>query len=118
MLQAKDCAPLGSWLKKQDYISPEVINKVITICGQMILRQLLHGIIAADYLMLIADEATDILHNEQLCIAIHWVAACYTIHETTLGLVELLDTKALTLFNVIKDVLGRWFSANCQRCCI
>ena len=41
LLQAKDYAPLGSWLKKREYISPEIINEVITICGQMILRQLL-----------------------------------------------------------------------------
>ena len=36
LLQAKDCVPLGLWLKKRDYISPEVINEVITICGQTI----------------------------------------------------------------------------------
>ena len=73
LLQAKACAPLGSWLKKREYISPEIINEVITICGQMILRQLLKDIFAADYFAVIADEATDISHNEQMCIAIRWV---------------------------------------------
>ena len=107
LLQAKDCPPLGSWLKKRDYISPDIINEIITICGQMILRQLLQDICAADVFALIADEATDISHNEQMCIAIRWVDSSYDIHEAALGLVQLPDTKALTLFNVIKDVLVR-----------
>lgn len=73
----------------------------------MILRKLLQDIVAADYFALISDEATDISHNKQLCIAICWVDSSYTIHETALGLVQLPDTKALTLFSVIKDVLVR-----------
>ena len=107
LLQSKDCVPFSLWLKKRDYISPEVINEVITICGQTILRQLLQDITAADYFALIADEATDISHNEQMCIAIRWVDSSYQIHETALGLVQLPDTKALTLFTIIKDVLVR-----------
>ena len=107
LLQAKDCAPLCSWLKKREYISPEIINEVITICGQMILRQLLKDIYAADNFTLIADEATDISHSEQMCIAIRWVDCTYNIYEEALGLVQLPDIKALTLFSVIKDVLVR-----------
>ncbi len=38
-----------------------------------VLRQLLGDIQAAKYFSLIADEATDISHNEQICIAIRWV---------------------------------------------
>ena len=81
----------------------------------MILRQLLHDILAADYLLLIADEATDISHNEQMCIAIHWVDPSYTIQEVALGLIQLLDTKALTMLSMIKHVLLRCClaTANC-----
>ena len=105
LLQAKDSPQLGTWLKKREYISSEIIKKVVTICGQMILRQLLQDIIAADYSALIADEGTDISHNEQMCIAVRWVDSRYDIYEAALGLVQLPDTKALTLFRVIKDVL-------------
>ena len=42
-----------------------------------------------------------------MCIAICWVDSSYNIHEAVLGLVQLLDTKALTLFGIIKDVLVR-----------
>ena len=37
VLQAKDCEPLVSWLKKRDYTSPPIINEIITICGHTIL---------------------------------------------------------------------------------
>ena len=95
LLQAKDCAPLGLWLKKREYISPEIINEVITICGQMILRQLLKDIYAVDYFAVIADEATDISHNEQMCIAICWVDCTYNIHEKALDLVQLRTLRPL-----------------------
>ena len=92
---------------KRDYISPAIVNEIITICGNMVLRQLLVDIRAANYFSLIADEATDISHNEQMCIAVRWVDSSYSIHEAALGLVQLPNTKALTLFSVIKDCLLR-----------
>ena len=42
-----------------------------------------------------------------MCIAVRWVDSTYTINEAALGLVQLPDTKALTLFSVLKDVLLR-----------
>ena len=71
------------------------------------MRQQLQEIQATDWFSLIADEATDVSHNEQMCIAVHWVDSSYTIHEAALGLVQLPDTKALTLLGIIKDVLVR-----------
>ena len=73
------------------------------------MRQLPQEIQVTDWFSLIADEATDVLvsHNEQMCIAVRWVDSSYTIHEAALGLVQLPDTKALTLFGIIKDVLVR-----------
>ena len=100
LLQAKDSVQLVSWIKKRDYISPVIINEIINISGNAILRQLLQEIQAVDWLSLIADEATDVyIHNEQMCIqyVVHWVDSSYTIHEMALGLVQLPDTKALTL---------------------
>ena len=107
LLQAKDSIQLASWIKKRDYISPAIVNEIINISGNTILRQLLQEIQAADWFSLIADEATDVSHNEQMCIAVRWVDSSYTIHEAALGLVQLPDTKALTLFGIIKDVLLR-----------
>ena len=108
LLQSTDYPQLALWLKKRDYISPAIVNEIIKICGNTILRQLLVDIRAANYFSLIADEATDISHNEQICIAVRWVDSSYTIHEAALGVVELPDTKANTLFSVIKDSLLRF----------
>ena len=106
---ANDCAPLDPWLKKREYISPEIINKIITICGNTVLRKLLQDIYAAGDFALIADEATDISHNEHMCITIRYVDSGYDVHEVPLALVQLPDTMASTLFHVIKDVLVRCF---------
>ena len=78
-------------------LRPSIIN----ISGNAILRQLLQEIQTADWYSVIADEPTDVSHNEQMCIAIRWVDSSYAIHEATLGLVQLPDTKALTLFGFI-----------------
>ena len=56
---------------------------------------------------LIADEATDISRNEQLCVSIRWVDRHYNINEYPLGLVQLPNAEALTIFDTIKDVLIR-----------
>ena len=111
LLQSKDSPQLASWLKKREYISPSIVNEMITLCGNTILRQLLNDILSAQYFSLIVDEATDIAHNEQVCIAFRWVDSSYNVQETALGLVQLPDTKAhtkaLTIFSAMKDVLIR-----------
>ena len=52
LLQSTDCPQLALWLKKRDYISPAIVNEIIKICGNTILRQLLVDIRAANCLML------------------------------------------------------------------
>ncbi len=89
------------------YTSPTIINEIITIMGQEVLRGLLEEIRDANWFSIIADEATDVSHNEQISISIRWVDHDYTIHEDSLCLVQLENTKANTLFIVIKDFLIR-----------
>lgn len=107
LLQAKDCPQMGTWLKKREYISPEITNEIISLFGQMVLRQILEDINSSNVFSIIADEATDIAHNELMCIVVRWVDSSYDIYETPLGLIQVPNTKALTLFSVIKDVLLR-----------
>ena len=107
LLQAQDCPQMKDWLCKKQYISPEIINELITMMGQTVLRQILEEIKSTLWFSLIADEASDISHNEHISISIRWVNSSYGINEDTLGLVQLPNTKALTLFTVIKDVLIR-----------
>ena len=107
LLQSKDSPQLASWLKRREYISPSITNELITLCGNAVLRQLLKDISSAQYFSVIADEGTDVAHNEQVCVAVRWIDGSYNIHEAALGLVQLPDTKALTIFGAIKDVLIR-----------
>ena len=72
LLQSADRPQLASWLKKCDYISPPIVNEIIAICGNTVLRQLLTDIRAANNFSLIADEATDISHNEQYALQFSW----------------------------------------------
>lgn len=101
LLHSSDCPTLGAWMKKRDYLSPEIINEVISICGQTVLRNLLQNIKAAEHYSLIADEATDISRREQLCVAIRWVDTYFSIREAPLGLFELPNTMARTIFKAI-----------------
>ena len=74
------------------------------IIFQMVLREILGDTRAATWFSLIADEATDSSHNEQLSLLIR-VDSHYTIHEDTLGFVQLKNMKANTLYSIIKNIL-------------
>ena len=45
------------------------------------------------------------IKSEQLNLSIRWVSANYTVREDPIGLFRVPDTKAETLFSVIKDLL-------------
>lgn len=53
---------------------------------------------------ILVDEATDVSHNEQMSLSI---SDNYDVHEDTLGLIQLPNTKAETIFVAIKDMLFR-----------
>ena len=89
LLQATDSPQFSAWVKRCDYISPAIVNEIITLCGNTVLRHLLKDIRAAEYFSVIADEATDVSHNEQICIAIRWVDRSYEVHEAAIGVVQL-----------------------------
>lgn len=41
LLQAQDYPQMKTWLHKKEYISPEIVNELITMMGQTVLRQIL-----------------------------------------------------------------------------
>ena len=84
--------------------SPEIINEVIMMMGQAVLRDILTEIKRSYWFALIADEASNLSHNEHLSLSIRWIDGNYGVDEDTLGLIQLPDTKAQTIFSVIKDV--------------
>lgn len=56
---------------------------------------------------IIVDEATDVANNEQMNLSIRWVNNDYKVHEYSVSLFSVPDTKADTLCKVKKDLLIR-----------
>ena len=103
------------WLKtglgKTDYYtSHQAVNEQIEILGLSVLRSLLKKRTEGSgpaWFSIIADEATDVVHTEQLNLSIRWVSDNYEVHEDPIGLCRVPDTKVETLFTFIKDLLIR-----------
>ena len=89
LLQAEDNNQMRVWLKKKEYISPDIVNEIIVLMGQTVLRNIIAQIKTSMWFALIADEASNISHNEHMCISIRWVNNQYEISEDPLGLVQL-----------------------------
>ena len=98
LLEARDSSDMGAWLHRREYISPDIVNELITTMGQSVLRQLLVEIRSALWFSTLANEATDVSRHEQILLSIRWVDNSFTIHEDVLELIQLPDTKALTIF--------------------
>ena len=98
---------MRQWLQQKEYIPPVIINEMVLLMGQTILKEIIANVKDNLWYSLIADEATDVSHTEQLSITIRWVDKEYQVHEDMLGLKELRDTKATTIHYEIKHVLIR-----------
>lgn len=107
LLRSEDCPELKSWVYKKEYTSPDIVNEIISIMGKTVLRGLLSRIRSSLWFSIIADEATDISRNEQMSLSIRWTDDDYNIYEECIGLVQLPDTRAHTIFTLIKDLLIR-----------
>lgn len=55
------------------YTSKEIHNEMITVCGNIIRHKILQRIRDAQFLAIIADEATDTANDEQLSFSIRFV---------------------------------------------
>ena len=70
LLRANDCCGLKQYVDNGNYLSHEIINEMISLMSNEVLRQILSEIREAQIFSLIADEITDVAHKEQLCITI------------------------------------------------
>ena len=83
---------------------------MINTLGQTLLHNLLLKMKEGDgphWFSIIADEATDIINNEQFNVSICWVNDTYHINVDSIGLCRVSNTSANTLYTVIKDMLIR-----------
>lgn len=96
LLRCEDIPQLNQWLLAKKYLSHDILNEQIGLMANHILRKLLQEIREATIYALIADEATDVSHKEQLCITIRWVDNDFIIHEDPLELINVPKTNSAT----------------------
>ena len=65
LLQALNFPQMEMWLRQREYISPEIINEVIMMMGQAVLREILTEIKRSYWFALIADKASDLTNHFQ-----------------------------------------------------
>ena len=63
------------------YQSPTIVNELIEIVANDVLRSMLASMFRHHWFALLADETRDISNREQLVFCIRWVSDCYKISE-------------------------------------
>ena len=98
-----------SWIGVGKYMSHDIINELVTIMGQKVLHEILSKIKGQNpqWYAIIEDEATDVNYTEQFNVSIRFVDDDYVISEDAIGLTNLPNTCAETIYSVIKDLLLR-----------
>ena len=72
LLRTEDCPELKNWVYKKEYTSPDIVNEILTIMGNTVLRRILSKIKTSSWFSIIVDEATDMSRNEQMSLSIRW----------------------------------------------
>ena len=81
-------------------------NQLLSICGDVIKKQVLQEIKGA-YFTILADETSDISGREQLCLCIRYVHK-NTIREEFIEYIEVDNTSGLNLSDTILKKLSEW----------
>ena len=78
---------------------------MIGIMAHSALRSLLAAINSSPWFTLMADEIRDTSNREQLVICLRWVCESYKSFEDMIGLVQLQNTIAESVYMSLKDCL-------------
>ena len=75
---AKGDQALSDWLAlrsgtRSTYLSPDIHNELIYICGQQILTEIVDDCRRSTYFAIIADECTDVATKEQLSVCVRFL---------------------------------------------
>jgi len=81
-MEAKGGCKIKAWIDKREYISPEIVNKMIKLMGKAIHDEVL----------------AEIKGLRWYSLSIRWVNDFYQIFEDTLALAELPNTKSITIY--------------------
>lgn len=108
-VRAEDVPELMDWVKERRYLSHDIINELINIMANEVLRSIVADIHQESKLFsIISDESRDISNKEQLTNVLRWVSKTdLSIHEDFLGMYQVEKTDAETITICLKDVLLR-----------
>ncbi|CAB4029058.1 52 kDa repressor of the inhibitor of the kinase-like, partial [Paramuricea clavata] len=74
--------------KNKSYISKTSQNKIIKCCGQVISEQIIQDIKASKFYSIIADEAADSSHKEQMSLVLRFVDIDINIREEFIAFLQ------------------------------
>ena len=100
---------LSTASKKATYISKEIQNELIQLCGAEITNHIAKEVKTAKYFAIIADETTDSSHREQLCLCIRYLSlnSCnVNVKEEFVGFIGMNDVSAQSIANEILTRIG------------
>ncbi|CAB4037909.1 zinc finger MYM-type 1-like [Paramuricea clavata] len=108
-LRAEDVPELLEWIDNGRYLSHDIINELINMMGNAVLRSIVTDLRKESQLFsLIADESRDISNKEQLTCVLRWISTTnLSVHEDFLGMYKLKKTDAETITTSLKDILLR-----------
>lgn len=86
------------------HLSPQIQNELIKCCGSTIEEHLLKDETAAEFFMVLADQAADNANWEQLPLVLRFVDSHYEIHE---GLVGFVRCESTTEEAISGKILGK-----------
>ena len=81
----EECPQLKCLIEKGSYLSSDIINEIITMFGNAVLRKILEDVHRAKWYGLIADEVSDVTNKEQLSICVRYVTDNFEVFEDFLG---------------------------------
>lgn len=108
LLRSDDHPGLKNFMSDKRYLSPEVINKLVSLMGRYVLKSILSSVNNTRLYSIISDEVSDVSHKEQLCITLRWVSDDFEIFEKPVEIIYVPKTDSATITALIKDCLIRF----------
>ena len=76
---------------------------MIEIMGHKVLRSLISDVQSQKWFSILADETQDLANREQMVICVRYVSDEYEVFEDLIGLVQLDNITADTIYSALKD---------------
>jgi len=109
-MRAEDVPELKTWLNRTGYTwtHHDIINEIIELFANEILRQNLVEIKSAGLFAISLDETSDVSRLEQVSICFRISLNDLSTKEFFMGFYETGKTNSETLCNIVKDVFARY----------